>query len=60
MNDFDTSLLTVEKQFEFRKICMQIDDCNDVKELKELLKKVSLLYFGTQCVVMKLASWEMK
>lgn len=60
MNEFDTSGLTVEKQFEFRKISMQIDACNDIEELKNLLKQVTLLYLGTQCTVANLAKWEFK
>ncbi len=59
MND-DISDLPLNKQFEYIKLCRDIDTLDNVKELRDLSKKFLLLYINTQYVAGKLADWDFK
>ncbi len=50
----EISLDTVAKMFEFEKQARQIDECNDINELKSMLKASMKLFLKQQEVVSKL------
>ena len=50
----EISLDTVAKMFEFEKQARQIDECNDIDELKSMLKASMKLFLKQQEVVSKL------
>ena len=50
----EISLDTVAKMFEFEKQARQIDECNDIYELKSMLKASMKLFLKQQEVVSKL------
>jgi hypothetical protein len=50
----EISLDTVAKMFEFEKQARQIDECNDINELKSMLKSSMKLFLKQQEVVSKL------
>lgn len=52
--------LPLSKQFEYNKLCRDIDTLDNVKELRDLTKKFVLLYITQQHVVGKLAEWDFK
>lgn len=58
MNDIDISSLPIEKQFEFHKISNQIDGCDDINEIKKMLRQTLFLYLGTRATVSKLAKFD--
>ena len=45
---------SVDKMFEFEKQARQIDECNDINELKSMLKSSMKLFLKQQEVVSKL------
>ena len=50
----EISLDSVAKMFEFEKQARQIDECNDINELKSMLKSSIKLFLKQQEVVSKL------
>ena len=50
----EISLDSVAKMFEFEKQARQIDECNDINELKNMLKSSMKLFLKQQEVVSKL------
>jgi hypothetical protein len=50
----EISLDSVAKMFEFEKQARQIDECNDINELKSMLKSSMKLFLKQQEVVSKL------
>lgn len=50
----EISLDSVAKMFEFEKQARQIDECNDINELKSMLKPSMKLFLKQQEVVSKL------
>jgi|TARA_B100001063_G_scaffold78797_1_gene73294 hypothetical protein len=50
----EISLDSVTKMFEFEKHARQIDECNDINELKSMLKASMKLFLKQQEVVSKL------
>jgi|TARA_Y100000004_G_C8954432_1_gene430147 hypothetical protein len=55
MNDHnDINLESVSKAFEFEKQARIIDECNDINELKRMLKSSLKLFLKQQEVVSKL------
>lgn len=50
----EISLDSVAKMFEFEKHARQIDECNDINELKSMLKSSMKLFLKQQEVVSKL------
>jgi hypothetical protein len=50
----EISLDSVTKMFEFEKHARQIDECNDINELKSMLKSSMKLFLKQQEVVSKL------
>ena len=55
MNDHnDINLESVSKAFEFEKQARIIDECNDINELKSMLKSSLKLFLKQQEVVSKL------
>ena len=50
----EISLDSVAKMFEFEKQARQIDECNDINELKSMLKSSMKLFLKQQEVVYKL------
>jgi len=43
---------SVAKQFEYEKISREIDGCDDVKELRKMLKNYVQLHFRTQEILL--------
>jgi len=52
--------LPLSKQFEYNKLCRDIDTLTDLNDLRDLSKKFLLLYLSQQHVVSKLADWDFK
>jgi|TARA_B100000035_G_scaffold247892_1_gene216552 hypothetical protein len=50
----EISLDSMAKMFEFEKQARQIDECNDINELKSMLKSSMKLFLKQQEVVSKL------
>ena len=50
----ENSLDSMAKMFEFEKQARQIDECNDINELKSMLKSSMKLFLKQQEVVSKL------
>ena len=50
----EISLDSVAKMFEFEKQARQIDECNDINELKSMLRSSMKLFLKQQEVVSKL------
>jgi len=50
----EISLDSIAKMFEFEKQARQIDECNDINELKSMLKSSMKLFLKQQEVVSKL------
>ena len=59
MDNIDISSLPMEKQFEFHKISNQIDGCNDIDEIKKMLKQTLFLYLGTRATISQLAKFDL-
>ena len=51
MKPSEIGLESVSKNFEYEKLSREIESCNDVKELKEMLKCYIKLYLKQQEVV---------
>ena len=51
MNPSEIGLESVSKNFEYERLSREIESCNDVKELKEMLKCYIKLYLKQQEVV---------
>lgn len=47
MNPNDIELKDLSKVFEYERMSREIDNCNDIKEIKEKSKYVLKLYFST-------------
>lgn len=54
LNPEEISLETMSKSFEFEKQSRLIDECNDIVELKQMLKTSLKLFLKQQEVVSKL------
>lgn len=54
LNPEEVSLETMSKLFEFEKQSRLIDECNDITELKQMLKTSLKLFLKQQEVVSKL------
>ena len=54
LNPEEISLETMSKSFEFEKQSRLIDECNDITELKQMLKTSLKLFLKQQEVVSKL------
>lgn len=60
MDDYDLKDFSLQKQFEFHKMCSIIDDVDDIEDLKKASKNFLYLYFSTQVAAIKLAEWDNK
>ena len=47
------SFKSIAKQFEYEKICREIDSCSDVDDLRKMLKSYVQLHFRTQETIME-------
>lgn len=59
MNQYDITDFSLQKQFEFHKVCTLIDDIQDLSEAKKVAKDFLHLYMNTQTAVSKLAMWDL-
>lgn len=48
MNHEDLKLTSISKLFEFEKISREIENCNDVEQLKNICKCFAKLYFSME------------
>tara|TARA_B100000925_G_C21795255_1_gene382165 strand:- start:3 stop:185 length:183 start_codon:yes stop_codon:yes gene_type:complete len=54
INPDDITLDSINKMFEYEKQCREVDECNDVEELKNMLKASLKLFLKQQEIVSKL------
>ena len=54
MDSNDITLNSIVKLFEYEKQCREIDECNDIDELRDMLKTYIKLYLKQQEVVSSL------
>lgn len=59
MNQYDITDFSLQKQFEFHKVCTLIDNIQDLSEAKKVAKDFLHLYMNTQTAVSKLAMWDL-
>ncbi len=55
MNPDNVELENLTKSFEYHKLCLEIDEIDDVKELREVAKCYFKLYLKQQEVIANLA-----
>ncbi len=54
INPDEITLDSINKMFEYEKQCREVDECNDVDELKNMLKASIKLFLKQQETVSKL------
>jgi len=54
INPDDISLDSINKMFEYEKNCREVDECNDINELRLMLKSSIKLFLKQQEMVSKL------
>lgn len=54
MNDDDINLENISKMFEYERIVREIDECNDIEVIRDMLKKSIKLFYKQQEVVMSM------
>lgn len=58
MEQYDLTDFSLQKQFEFHKICKLIDEIENIEESKKVAKDFLHLYMNTQTAISKLAVWD--
>lgn len=54
MNPDDINLENISKMFEYERIVREIDECNDIEVIRDMLKKSIKLFYKQQEVVMSM------
>lgn len=54
MNDDDINLENISKMFEYERIAREIDECNDIIVIRDMLKKSIKLFYKQQEVIMSM------
>lgn len=60
MEEYDLKDFSLQKQFEFHKVCNMIDEIENLEDSKRVAKDFLHLYFSTQVAMVKLAAWDLK
>ena len=58
MEQYDISDFTLQKQFEFHKVCKLIEEIDNLDDAKKVAKDFLHLYMNTQTAISKLAFWD--
>lgn len=56
----NVSELSLSKQFEYIKLCRDIDTLENINDVKDLCKKFLLMYINSQHITAQLAKWDFK
>ena len=56
MNPDDINLENISKMFEYERIVREIDECNDIEVIRDMLKKSIKLFYKQQEVVMSMGN----
>lgn len=54
MNPDDINLENISKMFEYERIVREIDECNDIEVIRDMLKKSIKLFYKQQEVIMSM------
>ena len=57
MDQYDISDFSLQKQFEFHKVCKLIEEIDNLEDARKVAKDFLHLYMNTQTAVGKLAFW---
>lgn len=58
MKEYDLTDFSLQKQFEFHKVCKLIEEIDNLEDAKNVAKDFLHLYMNTQVAVAKLAVWD--